>query len=262
MFRAVRDTLVIMICAAGLLPVAAFGHGPQIQISIDNQQIVTRALHGDGPYDDALTPIQRVYEMPLAQRALADANDGWYAQPNASFAFTGPGIATALGGFSSGSILSLTFTDGLKLWDGGGFADPGTEQIDAYRGATHAAGAVTSDAGPFQSYSFTAISGSADEHKTAYFRLLGDGVSPNTASDDGVYLLSLQLTSDQPGVGPSLPYCFLLSKNAAPGELAAARSYVNRYLVPEPGAAVLLACGVMAAMRRRRRTRWHDPGHG
>ncbi len=236
----------------GLIPVRAYGHGPQIQIGIENNRIVTRGLFDNEPYNGGVTPKQRVYEIPMTQRSLADANDGWYAEPNSAIPFTGPGIATALGGFSTGSILSQTFADGLRIWDGAAFVDPGTEQIDAYRGATHTAGAVTSDAGPFQSYAFTPISGSSDEHKTAFFRLLGDGMLPDTASDDGVYLLSLKLTTDEAGVADSLPYYFLLNKNASAGDAADALAYLNENIVPEPATVLMLAAAGAGVARRRK----------
>jgi hypothetical protein len=242
--------LAVAIWLIGLASAGVSAHGPQIQIGISNSQIITHGLFLDEPYQ-AATPAQRVYEIPLAQRALSDANDGWYAQPNAAYSFTGPGIALLDGNFVTGSVLSLAFTDGLKIWNGSGFVDPGTEQIDAYRGATHTAGAVTTDAGPFNSYSFTAVAGTADEHKTAFWRLLGDGLSPNTASDDGVYLLSLRLVTDQNGIAASAPYYFLLNKNASTVDESAALSYVNANLVPEPVAGILIAIGGLVATSRR-----------
>ncbi len=245
------------IFGVGLLSASALAHGPQIQIGIQDGQIVTRQLFEDEPYDGGVTPVRRLYEIEMLERSLGDANDGWYTQPSEEVPFTGPGIATALGGFSTGSVLSLTFADGLKVWNGVGFSDPGSEQIDAYRGAMHVAGAVTSDAGPFQSFSFTPISGGSDEHKTAFFRLLGDGVAPNTPSDDGVYLLSLRLQSNEPGVAPSEPYYFLLSKNGSSADEMAARTYVLQTILNQPIptvsewglivlALLLLTCGKIA----------------
>ncbi len=243
MTTAIPSLVLAAVCTA-----TASAHGPQIQVGIQSGQIVTRALLPDEPYNGSMTPNQRVYEIPMAQRNLSDANDGWYAQPNSSFAFTGPGIATALGGFGTGSILSLTFTEGLTIWNGSGFVDPGTEQMDVYRGSAHVAGAITSDAGPLQSFSFTALTNTGDEHKTAFIRLLGDGVSPNTPSDDGIYLLGLQLTSDQAGVEPSDPYYFLLNKNGSAADASAALAYVNTHIVPEPealGYMAIVLCGLL-----------------
>ena len=248
-------SLAMRVVTGGALCLAAAGasaHGPQIQIDVENGQIVTRRLFPDGRYEPADTPVQRVYPMPLAQRALGDANDGWYAQPNAAFPLSGPGIATWQGGFATGSIISLTFADGLKLWNGSAFVDPGAEQVDAYRGAARTTGAISSDAGPFNAFSFTAIANSDDEHKSAFLRLLGDGVSPNMPSDDGIYLVSLQLTTNEAGVAASDPYYLLLNKNASAASEAAALDYVNANLAPEPSLWVL-AIGGLVVMRGRRR---------
>jgi hypothetical protein len=245
-----------MACAMmGLAGAAAYAHGPQIQIDIENGQIVTRRLFPDGRYEPADTPVQRVYPMPLAQRSLGDANDGWYAQPNPAFPLSGPGIATWQGGFATGSIISQTFADGLKIWNGAGFVDPGTEQVDVYRGAARTTGAISSDAGPFNAYSFTAVANSDDEHKSAFLRLLGDGVSPNTPSDDGIYLVSLKLMTDQAGVAASEPYFFVLNKNAPAASEAAAVAYVNANLVPEPGSLGIAMVVLGGALLRRPRRR-------
>jgi hypothetical protein len=124
--------------------------------------------------------------------------------------------------------------------------------MDVYRGSAHVAGAITSDTGPFQSFPFTALTNSGDEHKTAFVRLLGDGVSPNTPGDDGVYLLTLVLETDQLGIADSDPYYVLLNKNASLAEADAALAFVNEHIVPEPlTAAWLAAAGAMFIRRRR-----------
>ena len=249
-----RFTVVTAVCTVAIAAAMLEAHGPQIQIGVESSRIVTRQLFLDEPYEPA-TPGQRLYEIPLAQRSLADARDGWYMQPNSAYPFTGPGIAPQAGQFATGSILTLTFVDGLKIWGGTDFVDPGTEQFDAYRGANRTAGAITSDSGPFSSFSFTAITNAAGEHKTAYGRLLGDGIAPNTLSDDGVYLVGLQLSTSEAGVSPSLPYYFLLSKNASTADQAAARAYVETYVIPEPASGLLVLVGVLMLGRRRRAAR-------
>jgi hypothetical protein len=112
---------------------------------------------------------------------------------------------------------------------------------------------VTSDYGPFNSFSYTSIANSQDEHKHSFFRLLGDGISPNTLSDDGVYLLSLQLSTNQAGIDASDSYFFLLDKNAPAGDAAAALAYVNAHVVPEPGALAYMVCALCGVMAVRPR---------
>jgi hypothetical protein len=233
-----------------LITTPVLAHGPQMQITIDGGKIVTREVFADEPYTP-FAPEQWLYHFNMAQRALGDANDGWYAQPSAATAFTGPGIATELGGFATGSVISLRFTDGLKIWNGSAFVDPGAEQIEAFRGLPKVAGAISSDGGPFNSFAFTAIANSEHEHKTARFRLLGDGAGSNTPSDDGMYLIAMQLATDQPGVDASHPFYFLLNKNASPEHQTQALAAATA-LVPEPsGALLLFVAGAIVISRRK-----------
>jgi hypothetical protein len=248
-----RFVNVLAVVCLGALARDARAHNPQIQIGITDNKIVTHGLFLDEPYQ-APTPPQRVYQIPMGQRSLADANDGWYAEPNhAVYPFAGPGVALLDGSFAAGSILKVTYLDGLKLWNGSGFADPGTEQIGASTSATFAPSVLTKDSVPFDALSLSAVAATAGEHKTIRWRLFGDGSSPNTPSDDGVYLLKLQLSTDQPGIAPSDPYFFLLSKNAPAADQSAALAYVNANLIPEPATLAIVAAISVALTRRPRR---------
>jgi hypothetical protein len=241
---------------AGLALVAGsvtLAHNPQVQIGVTNNKIVTHGLFLDEPYGTP-SPAQRVYQMPMGQRSLADANDGWYVEPNhAVYPFAGPGTVLLDGNFATGSILKVNFLDGLKLWNGSGFVDPGTEQIGASTSATFAPSVLTKDSSPFDPLTLSAVAATAGEHKTIRWRLLGGGTSPNTPSDDGLYLLTLQLNTDQTGIAPSDPYFFLMNKNASAADQAAALAYVNTNLVPEPGSVGMMTLGLAAALLRRRR---------
>lgn len=256
-------------CCFGSVTLA---HGPQLQITNDDGKIVTRSIFMEAPYA-ALTPRKSVYVMPVLE-----FNGSWYARPNGTIDpvlgtpvyFSGPGLAyghdQADGGpraFEAGSILSLDFTDGLKRWDGTGFVDPGTEQIQAFRGspANPSATAVTSDSAPFESLAFSPISEDYDEeaHGSARFRLLGDGSDPLSTSQDGVYLLSLSVSSTQAGLAASDEFFYLLNKGAAASDVAAAVSSLGvdaslvQY-VPEPSSfalAGILALGGFAFVRMR-----------
>jgi hypothetical protein len=265
---------VIGICAA-LAATAASAHGPQIQITIDNNKIVTRRLYQDGPYLPVAAP-KTVYVMPVLPF------DGvWYSRPNNSLLAgipefpSGPGLAygsdLADGGpqaFATGSVISAGLLDGLKFWNGAAFVDAGATQLKAFRGsnpdiATPAANfAVTSDVGPFDSLSLAAVadgygSEGAGVHGSFRWALLGDGSSPTSASPDGVYLLKLQLSSTQIGLAPSDPYYFVLHKNASPAAVAAAVASLPVapelvQVVPEPGTFVLLAAAAVGIACARR----------
>ncbi len=210
-----------------LATATARAHGPQIQITDDNNKLVTRQLFRNEPYT-ALSPPASVYVIPMRQLGGI-----WYVQPNSDLdpilqqpAFpSGPGLAYGYdqvdGGprdFAVGSTFSEVFVDGLKRWNGSAFVDPGTEQIGAFRGSAVAPAdqATTSDSAPYAGITYPAISATytADDHSAARFRLLGNGTDPLSPSQDGIYLLSLQLKSTQPGLAPSDPFYFVLRKHA------------------------------------------------
>ena len=234
-------------------------HGPQIQITNNDDKIVTRSLFRDGSYDPLTSPVS-VYVLPLN----IEPNGTYYIQPNDAIdsisgqpAYpSGPGIAYGIGlTFTSGYRFSLSFIDSLKIWDGSTWTDPGTEQIQAYRGSESApsASAITSDSGPFATLNFSNISATynSEAHSGASYRLLGDGTDPMSASDDGVYLLSLQLSSNQPGLAASDPFYFVLYKNVGRTEAIAAASSLGIdpslvQVVPEVGSLTMMGLAGIA----------------
>jgi hypothetical protein len=257
--------LLACACAVSLAQLVQ-AHGPQIQLTNTSNKIVTRALILDGPYSTSLTAPKSVYVMPALE-----FTGTWYSRPNEavdpilltpSFP-SGPGFAygydLADGGpqaFDAGSVFSLSFTAGLKRWDGASFADAGETELKAFRGSnptitTPAANfATTSDTGPFDSLSMAAVaanygSDGVEVHGSLRFALLGDGTSPTSSSPDGVYLVGLQLSSSQSGIAASDPYYFVLNKNLPWSTVQAAvnslgiGSSLQQWTAPEPGAAVL-----------------------
>jgi hypothetical protein len=170
--------------------------------------------------------------------------------------------------FAAGSTFSENFTAGLKRWNGSAFVDPGSEQIGAFRRSSvgPADQSTTCDSRPFGGLNYPAISATyaADDHSIARFWLLGNGTNPLSPSQDGVYLLSLQLTSTQAGLAPSDPFYFVLRKNLTDattndavnsliGSLGIAPSLVQ--FVPEPRSLALTAAGAvcLAGFCRRHR---------
>jgi hypothetical protein len=256
----------------------ASAHGPQIQITEDNKKIVTRELHLDGLYSTALAPPKSVYVMPLLPLDAV-----WYSRPNNTPSATipslpefpsGPGLAygydLADGGtqaFAAGSVLSVGFADGLKRWNGAAFVDAGATQLKSFRGSNASIStppenfAITSDSGPFDSVSLAPVAAGygtdgAEVHSSLRFALLGDGTSPTSSSPDGVYLLKMQVSSTQ-GLSASDPYYFVLNKNGAAADVAAAVQSLGvapslvQWLVPEPSCAALVAMCVLCIARLR-----------
>lgn len=270
---------------AAAAPAAA--HGPQIQVTNDNNKIVARELLLDEPYT-SLSPPKSLYVMPALP-----FNNVWYSRPNGALdpilqipAFpSGPGLAYGYDladgagpqAFHEGSVLSIAFTQGLKRWDGAAFVDAGATQLKGFRGSDpnistpDANFAVTSDTGPFDSLSLAPIAANyggatpiagANAHGSLRWALLGDGTSPTSASPDGVYLVSLQLSSSQIGLNSSDEYHFVLNKNAPWSTVASAVNSLGigpslqQWIVPEPSTAALALLSVGAVcnglLRRKR----------
>jgi prepilin-type processing-associated H-X9-DG protein len=130
--------------------VQAWAHGPQIQLTIDNNKLVQRQLIGDIPYGGSLTPLTSDYVMPA--KSFNNGPGGaavWYTRPNGELNalgqpvyFSGPGIAfgydQAGGGpeaFTVGSRVSIGFTSGLQKWNGSELVDAGDTQLEVFRGS-------------------------------------------------------------------------------------------------------------------------------
>jgi hypothetical protein len=160
----------------------------------------------------------------------------------------------------------------LKRWNGAAYVDAGATQLKALRGSNANISsppenfAITTDAGPFDSVSLPAVvagygADGAEVHNSVRFALLGDGASPTSSSPDGVYLLKLQISTTQAGLSPSDPYYFVLYKNAAAGDVAAAVRSLGysasavQWVTPEPCASSIVAIGLSSLLSVRRFTR-------
>jgi hypothetical protein len=69
----------------------------------------------------------------------------------------------------------------------------------------------------------------------------------------GIYLLQLQITTDKPGIAPSLPYWVSLNYGLSPQQHGASIDWVRENLVPAPAALPLLSITAVAIRRRPRR---------
>jgi hypothetical protein len=316
MTRNINVALFSAVLAAG--PVAA--HGVQVQATFNpaTGKIETRQIaHSNGIAEpvigfaraDAITPITRVFTMPLLKSRIA-GQDLWYTRPTDDRSSlgnplwpSGPGLnfryeyQAGAAGFGwewgntttpatnptlpniAGTNFSYQILDGLKKWNGSSFEDAGQVQLQLHRGdgtsiPNPLVQATTTDAGPFGVLGLSAISAinrpaantTSIPHGSVTYRLLGDGISPTVEAPNGVYLLSLQLTSTaiNPTTGQSIssdPFYYVLSKgesfsqaiaasNAA-AALAGVDSSQVQVLVPEPSAIGILAVAGVLLLRRR-----------
>jgi len=288
------EVYVMRLCFASIAVVLAasstvWGHGVQVQVTYNAStgKVETREVVHTGTRPDTLTNPTRVYVMPMMSQT-GGAGDGWYTRPddernafNVPLYPTGPGVCyqydsqLANTGWSySGSStqpnlqntnFGYQILDSLKQWDGAGFIDPGTEQMQLLRGdgtSVPTVTASTTDVGPFGTLALSNIGSlSTNAHSSVGFRLLGDGVSPGlsgaAAGDDGIYLLSLSLYSTAAGVGASDPFYYVMYKNA---NFAAALDAANSLgfspaqvqVLPEPASIALLGAAGLLLIRRRR----------
>ncbi len=265
----------------GAMP--TFGHGPQMQITNDNNKITTRAVYLDEPYNVIPNPPSNptsVYIMPLAP-INSFGGTAYWVQPDAGFPVSSPGIAWTYGWtydtsahttFPAGANFVESLVGGLKKHDGSSFVTaPNGAQLQIFKTAANSG--VSGSASPLVNLKAIAAPTSAvdnllDDHTTVSFQLLGDGIVPSAshvpgAVGDGIYLAELKLgLNNQPATAdprtplynPSQPiqdsdsFYFVLYKGVSvDSALAAAQGAfpsASIQVVPEPA----LVGGVMVGL--------------
>jgi hypothetical protein len=207
--------IVIAILFGVVLPTPAWGHGPQIQLTAEAGKIVTRQVLIDDYVP--VSPVASIYVLPVVS-----VSNIWVVQPPGT-AGSGPGIAPGIGfvdaashPFKTGNY-TTNIVDGLKKWNGASFVDAGDVQLQLYKTVTgNPLTATTTDSGPFASLAYPLTVDSEESHTGMGFRFLGDGVSNTSVLADGVYLLSLKVSTT--GLTDSDPFYFVLPKGVSPEE--------------------------------------------
>ena len=258
-----RSAVLFFVAAVSCIGIAAptWGHGPQIQLTAEAGKIVTRQVMLDDY--TPITPATSIYILPIT-------SNQWMVQPPGTIG-SGPGIAPGVGfvdaashPFKTGNY-TTSIVDGLKKWNGASFVDAGDTQLQMYKTVSgNPLTATTTDSGPFASLTYPLTVDSEEAHTGMGFRFLADGVSNTNALSDGVYLLSLKISTA--GLNDSAPFYFVVPKGIYPkeaGEVAVAFAHqqgigsgaIQNMLIPEPASlalAVFALCGIAAARRRVR----------
>lgn len=165
-------------------------------------------------------------------------------------------------GFAPGSLVGFQLAAPLQYWAGAGapaFAPVASgESIRLGFGAdavVSSGGAVPSPAG-FQ-FGVIDASGEFDDHLETYLLGSGGTIANPGSPAEGIYLLTLQVTSSTAGITASDPVYLLFTNGELEGELLQAALFVRdtfapgtTVLVPEP--ASLTALASLALVRRRR----------
>lgn len=243
---------------------AAYAHGPQLQVTLDNNKITTRQILDDDYTSAGVTAAKSVYVIPVLPLSFIGQPVA-RVKPSNGQTF-GPGLAYGIDQLDGGSRdFTAPFSlhvAGLEIWDGASFVATGAEQLGLLASSSNVNpdSTKTTAAGADLTLSVSATY-DVMAHSSARYTLLGDGLDPYAASRDGVYLATLQLSGTQtPSVTPSDLFYFVLNKNASPDALAAAVGSLGFapeliQVVPEPTAALLgfvsLAC--CAGLRSLRR---------
>ena len=162
-----------------------------------------------------------MYDSPVAERIITGMVDSASGQPGynvrvfgAAFVdapnFTSnPGLDTDIGAFPPNSQIGFTIRRALRRWDGAAFSEIPTERIQVKFGPLGPVISPTDDT-PVVGFSMS-VNSQGQFHHHPGFTLL----SP---AGDGIYLLELELWSNVPGIGTSLPYWMVFNQNRPQSE--------------------------------------------
>lgn len=224
----------LAVATLSLFAGAAHAHEGDVGLAISSGRIVTGIVEEIAPGVEVVAPGQRVFAGELA-----DVGGLIFSEE--------PGLFTTAGTFPANSSLAFTIHGQLRSWNGSDFGVIPAERILIELGPDARLTPTTDtllsgfafDVGP---------TGGFDEH---YNFTLQDGLGGNSPAN-GVYLLTLSLSSGADGIAPSEPFYLVLNFGLAELVHDAAVEYAENFIVPAPGAAAaLMGLGLLASRRRR-----------
>jgi len=130
-----------------------------------------------------------------------------------------PGFDSFPGTFEPGSMTGFNVLDRVLFWNGGDFEPTGGETFTVSFGPLE----VTTGDGPVDGFGIVVPNNGA-WHRHLGFSINDDG-GGNT--DDGVYLLELELWNDAGGIGNADPFFIVFDQNADQAEFDAALQFVE-----------------------------------
>jgi hypothetical protein len=175
---------------------------------------ITRIVTGISDFENPGSPIirgVRVFSATTGEGGIPGFTDD-------------PGFNALAGELPSGALLGFDLVDALRRWNGSDFETIAPEPMRVSLFTTSRF--TPPDAGGFtEGFEFAAIGSSGAVHSHINYRL-------EAPEQPGVYLLTIQLRLDEPGIEPSLPAFIVFNNNADPTEAQAAVEYMQDQLEP------------------------------
>lgn len=243
-----QNRLTVSAAAAATMLIAAAGqalaHVGDAGLAVVNNRIVTGIVEEPMPGTEVVVPGERVFGGDFFDQGGVVYSDN-------------PGLFAENGTFAAGSRLTFRILGAVRRWNGSNFDDLATERIRIELGAATPVLSPVTDT-IVNGFGFTVPAvGGFDEHYD-FFLTNASGADitvpalPAPATNTGVFLLPLDLSTDQPGIARSEPFWFVLNWGEDEAVHDEAIEFVEEFIVPAPGAAALLGLGGLLAGRRRR----------
>ena len=195
---------------------AALAQHADIDLSLgEDDNGVSRVVTGISDFENPGEPIirgVRVFTATTGEGGIPGFTDD-------------PGFNALAGELPPGALLGFDLVDALRFWNGNDFDTIAAEPM---RVSLFTMSRLTPpDAGGFtEGFEFAAIGSNGAVHSHINYRL-------EAPEQEGVYLLTIQLRLDEPGIEPSLPAFIVFNNNADPAEADAAASYLEDLLGPD-----------------------------
>lgn len=211
----------------GFATSAAHGQHMDVYVNFEGGVITTGGVDVD---DLSITPGQRVFEGELGE---FPAPPGFGDEPGF--------YADAL---TPGTAIGFDIVDGLRTWNGSDFDTLASETMTLSKGVDFVV--APNSAGGFASgFEIAAADGSGGFDDHPEYELA-------PGANAGIFLLTLTLWTDAPGIGDSAPIWIVFNNGLDEADHEAAVAWVEANLVPAPGAAALMFAAGPALLRRRR----------
>lgn len=160
-----------------------------------------------------------------------------------------PGFDSEPGTFPVPSAVGFNLLEPLLLWTGSGYETTGP-MGPTMKVAHSVLEAVTGEG--FVPGFELGVHPDGDNagrwHRHYDFSLVDNGAG----LADGIYLLTMQMTSSDPGISPSQRFWIVFNYRMDEATHDAAFDWVETHLVPEPGLFALLGLGGVGLLRKRR----------